>query len=375
VSDFGELRSLLHGASPTQATFDAVVQAFKEADDPGEAERVWLPYAHDRMRAWPDERRRVVLDGEAALGEGSWCWLELARELELGGKGWSDEVVRELVGSSRLSGLRVFDAPATQLPDPVLHWIGSSPHLAGLTGLALKWVRGAQGGLARVASAGVKLERLELRRCFLDDDDFDVFGVFAPTLEVLAVEACGLGERGAWAIAQAARLRRLSLLENPLGARGAAILARGEAAFERLNLSRCTIEDEGLIALIESGRLDACVELGLEYGAISPAGAHAIVGSGARDTLTSLDMRWNPLGEDGVRALAEARWPALTELRVEEDVVAEPALRLLATSPRLRRLERAPCYIDARERAALEALRAEGAALNPWARDVLARDS
>jgi hypothetical protein len=69
MSDFGDVRSLLHEARPTQSTFEAVAQAFKDARDPAEAERVWLPYALERLACWPDALRCVRLEGGEALGD------------------------------------------------------------------------------------------------------------------------------------------------------------------------------------------------------------------------------------------------------------------------------------------------------------------
>jgi hypothetical protein len=48
-------------------------------------------------------------------------WWALARGVQLRGV-WSEKATRELLGSSRMSSVRVLDASRVQMPNPTLHW-------------------------------------------------------------------------------------------------------------------------------------------------------------------------------------------------------------------------------------------------------------
>ncbi len=320
MSDFGDVRSLLHDQRTTRNAFEALLKVFKEADDPDEAERVWLPYALERLKGWPDESRRVFLDGEHALGEGSLCWLELGRQLDVRGEGWSPEVLEGLVRSPFMSGMKALHlARFTQRMD-VAGWFEGARHLAGLTSLGLSGV-GTPGYLEVLADVGARLERIDMNRCELGEGDYDALDLFAPGLESLTMGSCGVGERVARALARASRLRRLNLDHNSaFGVSEARILASGvwEGGWRHLSLSGCPIGDDGLAALARSGRLFECETLNLSVCRVEVAGAAALAEAGRYGRLTELDLCDNLIGDEGVRALAQGEFPVLTEVMLED---------------------------------------------------------
>ena len=111
----------------------------------------------------------------------------------------------------------------------------------------------------------------------------------APLLECLELRCCGIGDEGAAALAEHAlrlhpRLRRLDLGRNPeLGARGAAAIGRAlsvpHCRLEALDLRHCGVGDKGasaLAAAVGSGHARHLKALHLASNGIGPAGARAL---------------------------------------------------------------------------------------------------
>ena len=156
---------------------------------------------------------------------------------------------------------------------------------------------------------------------------------------------------GAWTVESVnalAEARSLSSLEGldaggaALGPEGAAALARAPwlAGLQRLELDGAGIGDEGLAALCEAPDLRSIRVLDLADNDIGARGV-ACIGTGPFGKLEELDVSRNPLGDEGMRALAAtARVDTLSALGVAEVGIGERGVFAIATSPYLAGLDR-----------------------------------
>ena len=136
-----------------------------------------------------------------------------------------------------------------------------------------------------------RLEVLELDRNPLGDAGARALAAAGPRCKELALTFTGLGPEGLAALVDAgvlAEMNSLQLTGNPLGDAGAEVLARlapQTGGLSYLNLGWTGLSPRGLAVLLDSGLFDK----GIEY----------------------LSLRGNPLGEAGLRLLAEhPRLPA-----------------------------------------------------------------
>src|SRR5262249_32597288 len=103
----------------------------------------------------------------------------------------------------------------------------------------------------------------------------------------------------------AAGLRSLRLAGASVRAEGAAALAASPylGRLRRLELVNAGVEDDGAAALAASARLGSLLWLGLAANRVGGRGAAALAAT-RRFRLAELNLWHNPLGADGVRALA-----------------------------------------------------------------------
>ncbi|WP_161791000.1 hypothetical protein [Actinomadura welshii] len=171
------------------------------------------------------------------------------------------------------------------------------------------------------------------------EDDRDEDGEPTPATTV---------ETGALATLDLGGLTELDLSYLRIGALGAKTLAvsaylRAEAAdlgtaagghpLETLDLRYCGIGNTGLAALAAAPLFNGVRRLRLQNNAITEKGTPAL----HRFTgLTDLDLRYNEIGVDGVRALLAAPFvPSLTRLLLYRSDVGDEGAALLAQAPQL----------------------------------------
>jgi uncharacterized protein (TIGR02996 family) len=107
------------------------------------------------------------------------------------------------------------------------------------------------------------------------------------------------------------RLRELAFPYTPIGASGAALLARWPglpqlAKLEALKLQRNRIGPTGMRALAVAGRLDRLLHLNLRENPIGPLGAAMLAGSANFSRLESLHVHLDDVGVAGARSLADS---------------------------------------------------------------------
>lgn len=136
-------------------------------------------------------------------------------------------------------------------------------------------------------------------------------------------------------------LSRLGLTYGSLGPAGVAALGRCDALarLRHLDLSCAHIGDAGLEALAaaavfapSAGPLDS---LTLDRNAITAAGLRALVAAPFAPALRHLDLRENPIGDDGARVLANAERLPLQRLDLHFGDVGPDGTRILAGSKHL----------------------------------------
>ncbi|MEU5011068.1 hypothetical protein AB0G35_12330 [Streptomyces sp. NPDC021749] len=131
------------------------------------------------------------------------------------------------------------------------------------------------------------------------------------------------------------RLVELDLSYFRVGDPGVQALAAatGSGRIETLDLRYVTLGDSGLAALTAAPHLAGVRRLHLQCNEVTAEGVRAL--SGFRD-LTELDLRYNPLGEDGADALLSAPFVgSLQRLLLYRDDVSEAGVKKLASAPQL----------------------------------------
>jgi uncharacterized protein (TIGR02996 family) len=119
---------------------------------------------------------------------------------------------------------------------------------------------------------------------------------------------------------------------------------RGVPLFDRVTRNHWHAGGEGTTAGVEAllsvSAFPALTDLALNNVGLDAAGAALLASSVLATRLTGLDLSHNPLGFDGLRALLDGPWPALTRLTLDDTGLGNAGASELAYSPALRRLER-----------------------------------
>ncbi|HET9383246.1 MAG TPA: hypothetical protein VFP69_20780 [Streptomyces sp.] len=142
-------------------------------------------------------------------------------------------------------------------------------------------------------------------------------------------------EAGALADLDLGGLRELDLSYFRIGDPGAGSLAAAASAgrIETLDLRYCGLGDQGVAALAGSPAFAGVRRLHLQRNRITGEGVRALT---RLTGIEELDLRYNAIGEDGARALAEAPFAgSLTRLRLHRQDVTDAGVRILASAPRL----------------------------------------
>ena len=224
----------------------------------------------------------------------------------------------------RLAALTVH---AQHTGEPLARAVAQSEHLAGLKRLALTRNRFADDAAERLA-----------------------LSPHLAGLEELDLGENEIGETGARALAASphlAKLVRLELRDNRLGPAGAEAVAGAErlASLHYLGLSGNDVGQPRLHTLAGAASLLRVPALDVSANGLTPAAVQAIFarppgGDPAALRLLELDLSFNPLGDDGVRVLAQSPQAAnLTSLRLAKCGIGDEGARVLANSPHLDRLE------------------------------------
>lgn len=182
-----------------------------------------------------------------------------------------------------------------------------------------------------------KLRELDLTNMRLKDSALALFACKRfDALEVLELRKCGLGVKGAKAMARAdpkcwPRLRHLGLAENAL--KDAALREVAKAPLLRqvrsLTFDRDRFNAAGWSALVASPYLTHLESIDVNAATIGAAGARALAASKCSKTLRVLNLRLVELGDDGLAELVKADFGALRELRIPANRLTDRAVALL----------------------------------------------
>ncbi|MDY3561516.1 TIGR02996 domain-containing protein [Gemmata sp. JC673] len=189
-----------------------------------------------------------------------------------------------------------------------------------------------------------KLRDLDLTQTELGDDGAAALatGPGLTGLNVLTLGRNRIGPAGARALVATGKfvgLRKLVLEENPLGPTGAATLAAARFARLRyLDVEKCELGDDGLLALIRADWFNGLVSLRLNQNGITDRAAVELARSPALARLTSFDLSGG-VGDDTAAVLAASPHAAnLRWLSIGENLT-DDGCRALAASPHLDRVE------------------------------------
>lgn len=218
---------------------------------------------------------------------------------------------------ARLTGLTVF---AQHLGLPLARAVADSPHLGGLQVLRL--------GRNRIGDAGAELIACAPQLAHLEDLD---------------LSENELGEPGGLTLAvpRFTGLRRLELGGNAVGPVAAATVAGSNCLplLERLGLEGNRIGGPRLATTDPSGLL-RLASLDLARNDLTESGLDALLGRGGSAGIRDLDLSLNEsLGDIGVGVLSRSPVTAgLHTLRLARVNMTDAGLRLLAMSPHVGRL-------------------------------------
>lgn len=306
-------------------------------------------------------------DGAAALAEGS--SLVSIERLDLSGNTLGIRGILAL-GAHTMPALAALDLAENEIgPDvAALSWALSGPSELSLRYNALGDI-GAEA-LARIVPPGSPLRSLnlaanqigargaehlagceglrELRALDLSVNTIGDAGAAAlassralGALSSLSLWTAGIGPAGARALGTAEEipLEYLALTGNRIGPAGAAALASGAlGGLEALEIASADLQEEGLRALA-GGRLGELHTLDLSGNNLGPEAASVLASS--FPSLVKLNAGYNPIGDEGARAIASSqRLAALEELDLPRCQIRDEGARALARADGLARLQK-----------------------------------
>lgn len=345
---FGELRSILQEPPSPQswAKLCLVIERF----GPGELERVALPYACAHLTRWPITMRALPHRWLVLLLSGrSVPWMPLVRHLDMSSSALLHDVA--CAALMRQPALEYLDSLCIKSVERVsfrgVQLLLSSPHLHNLGALKLSGLGLYDQTLEAILSQlrAVALRRLDLSQnsltlrglegllhtpglqklsaLNLSDNPLGDIGakllgrakVWAELSE-LSLDRIGLSEQGARALAGAPwlpQLKHLSLRQNPIYHVGAHAIfsCKAMTSLESLDLSGCRVGLQGVRSLVRSAPPHQLKALGLagEPGfSLGPRGAGLLSEAEGLSSLSSIDLAWNDVGDQGLDKLIRAPW-------------------------------------------------------------------
>jgi hypothetical protein len=256
-----------------------------------------------------------------------------------------DRAAEALARCEDLNELRVLDLGWNQIGPEGAQALATSRVLAQLERLNLYHNDIRDAGVAALAGSG-HLQPADLNLC---RNGVGLAGALAlrasPAMRRLRRLACGcndLGDAGVAALAELTHVEYLNVRMNGIGPRGAEALAvrRADAPLRLLGIEDNPLGDEGLCALAASGLLAAAEVANLLSVEITADGLRCAA-TYPRRTPGRLRLGLNALGDIGVEALLSG--PALAglvELSLPCNDIGPRGARALAASPLLRGLAR-----------------------------------
>lgn len=227
-------------------------------------------------------------------------------------------------------GPRAFQAYARQVDAAALDRLGACVPWEDLSiWSGFQWGEAAAAAVEAVARGWPRLRGLELQYVPWTEGALRSLAAasFLPSLEDLHLRGSPLDERAAIALAEAAGpLVHLDLSEAGLGSAAAGAWAPKLRGARRIDLSRNPIGDDGLRALAESGALESVEDLRLARCDLGDAGIDALCAADPR-RLTGLWLDDNRVTTAGLATLARSPLLGrLVHLSIASRSLPEPGL-------------------------------------------------
>jgi uncharacterized protein (TIGR02996 family) len=356
--------------------------------------REWVGTQREFFKARPPWVDRGLFQAEVAAErysagkpDASWDWVETAR-VSVG----KPEALRRLLGSPRMATVPRLGFGEKPVGGAVLRQLAGS----GVRSLQL-WARGRDfPELARAMPPGLNELEVAAEAREYPDDWAALFSGDGAGLTYLRVGISDLGDDAAAGMAASPRLaglRRLSLADSQLSDAGLASLAR--LRLEHLDISGGTIGLAGLARLADrpcrvtlqslrlffghsrdwGGRLPvgftlpALRQLEIRRCDLSSQGLAELARGPLLGGLEVLDLSLNEFGDEGLRAITEARWTAPRALILDACELGDAGVKRLAAWPGLEQVRRLSIRHNAVGNAGLKAL-----ASSPYAGSLEALD-
>jgi uncharacterized protein (TIGR02996 family) len=250
--------------------------------------------------------------------------------------------LREVANCPHLARLRGLDINGSQLGDPGVEKLLSSPHLKNLEVLRLGDSMAGSDTLRALLKGDLpRLKVLDLHGNDLNHalrvlKKAPSFQLQSLNLNDTGIRAAEIGHLLRWE--GLAGLRELSLRNNYLGVAGGEALAKSKhlEALTTLDLGGCSIGGRGMQALAGTEALPNLTTLDLGNNNIGRIGTKALTESPYLGKVRGLLLEGNNLQDYGVRLLAD--WPGLvhhTRLWLGNNGITDEAVLALVQSPHL----------------------------------------
>lgn len=226
--------------------------------------------------------------------------------------------------------------------DGVRQLIAEWKNFGSLTRLGINGAGLDASDLSRLLDVAPALDELQLRQSNIGPAGASTLGSSAKTSKcrVLSLLANAIGPAGSEALADSAHLtglRALDLRKNKIGAKGARAIGRAFPELRTLDLTGNPLGEEGVTALASGSGLGNLRELCLQQTGIDDAGARALARSKLLEHVRVLSLRSNKITDAGARVLAES--PALrnlSQLNLNKNKIGADGKKALETSKHLR---------------------------------------
>ncbi len=245
------------------------------------------------------------------------------RELDLGACLLEDAGFAVWADSFMFENLKVLKVAGNGITDEGVAVLADSPYFNGLEELDLSWNGITAEGVARLANAQRlgALKVLNLNVCAIGDEGLRslVESPLFAQLEELHCDNCHLSDEGVKFFAEAAKksgLKVLNLNRNDIVSEGVIALTENAGKFSQLEVlevsstfnnqtgvAREGMNDEALIALINSPLADQLKVLVANHSSITDEGAKALAESQMFRRLEQLELLFHSIGPEGVAAL------------------------------------------------------------------------
>lgn len=345
---FGELRSILHGAPSASAWSQlcAVLEA-----QTGCAKRMSqhiLPYTLMQLKSWPDALRvcpRRWLEDRAY----TWALMSVVRRVNLARAGLDDQALGRVLSKPPLASVRTLDIRHNWVRAQGAHHVATNSALGNLTHVLLGYNQISDQGAQSILESRrlLKLTHLDLTRNGLSDSALAHMPPecdMAQGLHAFNVSHNWLGVPGAAHVGRQRwpRLTWLNVRANALGDAGCARLFERPdhfPALEHIDLGHNNLGPRSAKTLAWHMPQAGVDTLILQDNRLGKRGLYHLVESTRMRQVRVLDVRRNQIPSDGMSAFED-----LTHMRNLEGVLLDDnlldarAIQAMHNAPSLQRL-------------------------------------